>query len=288
MRQPPVQIGIFLIDDYIFIDEEDTLPKLKQFINELAAKLDIEIVGVAITRNRKLANHSCYYEGYMSPCVRMVANLLLPSGSGAEGDVGWADAIGDAISTVIDSIQVRKELGVGLWLYVDSRSRVSKEPLELVYWVFLFTGFYPLFMRRVVHFGDKFIEWPSHTSASDIVIRKGRDYRALMLMSLAAIYLGVANTSFKIAKAIEEVFRDSEFEREFKSADALRRKIKHIMDHAASYCLVSIVEGRSTYAILPFGKLLLDALLGSKLMRHIRPREAATFIERMVAESGAE
>jgi hypothetical protein len=283
MSQTPVQAGIFLIDDYVFADEGGALPQLKQFLNELAAKLDLQIFGITITRNKKLASNPSYYQDYLGPSIRLVSALMLPAESGTERGSSWADRFSAGLAAVIASMPVRKDLGVGVWYYVESGSRASKQPLELVYWVLLFTGYNPLFMRRVVNFIGSFIECPSHPRASDIVVRKGRDYRDVMLMSLAAIHLGVAHTPHRIAKTIEEVLGY----REFGTADSLRKKVKAVLRDAASYCLVSI-ESHTAYTISPFGKLLLNALLSNNLMQYLSPGKAATFIRHIIPRSGVE
>jgi hypothetical protein len=278
MPQTLVQCGILLIDDHIFLDEGDALSEFKQFISELTAKYETQIFGLTLTRNRQLASNPGYYQDHLGPRIRLISTLVLPAAGKAARGRGWAELFGAGLEDAVASMLVRKDVRMGLWYYVDSRSSMLMEPLELVYWVLLFTGFNPLFMRRVVHFSGGFIECPSHPSASDIIMRKGRDYRDILLMSLVSIYSNKAHSPYKIAKVIEEVLGYPEYG----SADSLRKTVMAVLRCAASYCLVSFKKPAS-YTISPFGKLLLDVLLSNSLVRYIEPRNAATFIENVMS-----
>jgi len=278
MPQTLVQCGILLIDDHIFLDEGDALSEFKQFISELTAKYETQIFGLTLTRNRQLSSNPGYYQDQLGPSIRLISALVLPAASEAARGRRWAELFGAGLEEAVASMLVRKDVRMGLWYYVDSRSSMFMEPLELVYWVLLFTGFNPLFMRRVVHFSGGFIECPSHPSASDIIMRKGRDYRDILLMSLVSIYSNKAHSPYKIAKAIEEVLGYPEYG----SADSLRKTVMAVLRCAASYCLVSF-EKPASYTISPFGKLLLDVLLSNSLVRYIEPRNAATFIENVMS-----
>lgn len=282
---PPtsVQAGLFLIDDYVFTDRIG-LSSLKQFINELVIKFEAPIFGLLLTTNQSRASNPSYFQDYLGPGIKVVSALMLPAVREAKRYRNWVTRFSVGFEKLLASMPVRKDIEIGIWYYVDCRSRIYEQPLELVYWILLFTGFNPLFMRRVVHLCDRIIECPSHPSASRIVVRKGRDYRDILLMSLVSIRFSAALSPYKIAQKIEEVLGRNEYG----SADSLRKTIATILLDAESCCLVTPKGVAATYTITPFGELLLDALLSNNLRRYIVRSKIATFIEHIMSISGLE
>lgn len=283
MRPPTVQAGLFLIDDRLFDEQGRALPLLEQFIDEVAMRYEAPMFGLLLTSSRLRALNLGYIQDNLRSRVELPAALVLPAAQRAEQPSDWVIQFSVGLQRLLAAMRIRVGVRVGIWAYVDSESKMYGQPLELVYWALLFTGFDPLFMRRVVHFCGSVLECPTHPSASSIVVGKGRDYRDLLLMSLASIRLGVAHSPYGIAKTIEETLGRNRYG----EADSLRKTIARILRYAENYCLITLVGGNyATYAISPFGKLLLDALLSDNLVQYIVPDEAATFIKSIKRSCG--
>jgi hypothetical protein len=282
MRLPTLQASIILIDDRIFEEQERALPSVEQFIDEVVMRYEAPIFGLLLTSSRLRALNLGYIQDNLRSRVELPAALVLPAVQRVKQPSDWVIQFSVGLQRLLAAIRIRVGVRVGIWACVDSGSKMYGQPLELVYWVLLFTGFNPLFMRRVVHFCGSVLECPTYPSALSVVTGRGRDYRDLLLMSLTSIRLGVAHSPYGIAKAIEEALGSNRYG----AADSLRKTIAKILRYAESYCLVAPAGGNYTaYAISPFGKLLLDALLTDNLVQYIVPEEAATFIKR-VKESG--
>jgi len=273
------QAGVFLIDDHVFADDRGLLPDFKTFVTDVSAKLEAPLFGILLTLNLEYAQSNMnYYQDLLGQNIKLVSALGLPPRSGPRRDKAWVNNFSVGLAELLACMPVRKAVGIGVWSYIES-VKLYGQPVELTYWILLFAGFNPLFMRRVVYFLGSFLECPSHPNASNIVVRKGKDYRDILLMSLTAIHLGVAHSPYKIARAIEESFKSGKFG----SADSLRKTISGILQVAKGCCLVNSEGNPPVYTMTDFGTLLLDALLSNHLLRYVTPSKVADFIERILA-----
>jgi len=248
----------------------------------LSAKFGDPFYGILLTQSQERAQSAAlgYYRELLDRNVEFVSALVLPPERGPGRGEAWVRNFSVGLAGLLARMSVRRGVGIGAWYYVEDARRYML-PVELLYWALLFAGLDPLFMRCVIYSSGRFIECPSHLSPKSVVERKGKDYRGILLMSLTAIYLGMACSPYRIAVTIEEVSGN----RKFGSADSLRKTISGILSAARACSLVDYGGPPPVYTLTPFGKLLLDALLSDHLRPYLKPSEAAMVVDHILAQA---
>jgi hypothetical protein len=280
MPDSGLQAGIVLIDGRI-LNNESVLPAFQDYLEGLFAGIGSPLLGVLLIGSGR----GDVTEELLDRCrvifgrsVNMLAALALDS-KPRQRKV-WANNVSIGLGVLLARIPF-KNLNVGVWAYVES-PWLYGQPLELVYWVLFFAGLNPRFMRRILYFCDRLIECPAHRDAPIVMLEK-KKHREILLMSLATMHFGVANTPYTIAKTIEERLGANRYG----TADSLRKTISYILQMAADCCLVNPEEeGPEAYSITPFGEVLMEALTSEYLKCHIASSTALRYAEGLQAERG--